>query len=99
MPMQLLRRIRLVGDFDKDWLPFLETKQGAGKLPIVCSDRNNSIRRELDRNRFDLEFVIHVWAILNREVNCLGALSPHGALTKTASRREERSTRRQARGL
>src|ERR1700733_7109913 len=94
MPVQLLRRIRLVGDFDTDRLPLFETKQRAGKLPIVSGHRNNSIRREFDWYRFDLESVIHVRAILNGEVNCLGALSLHGVLAGATSRRQERCTRR-----
>ena len=58
MPVQLLRRIGVVEHVHRDLLTFLEPKQWPRELSVVGSDGNDSLRRNLNRRRFDAQCVV-----------------------------------------
>ena len=58
MPMQLLWRIGVVEHVHRDLLTFFEPKQWPRELSIVGSDRNDSLGRDLNRRRFDVQCVV-----------------------------------------
>ena len=58
MPMQLLWGIGVVEHVHRDLLTFFESKQWPRELSIVGSGRNDSLRRDLNRRRFDVQCVV-----------------------------------------
>jgi hypothetical protein len=66
MPMQLLGRIRLVVDVDRDLFAFFETEQWPRELTVVGSRGNDAIRGQFDRLHGDCQGVIHGTAGLQR---------------------------------
>src|SRR6266849_8275510 len=55
VPVQLLRRVRVIVYFDRYRLAFFETKQRAWELPVVGERREDAFRRDLDRTRADAQ--------------------------------------------
>ena len=58
VPMQLLRRVRVVEHVYCDLPAFFKAKQWPRELPVVGSCRNNPVGRDLDRRRFDVQRVV-----------------------------------------
>src|SRR4029077_3968403 len=58
MPVQLLRRIGVVGHIHRDLLTFLEPKQWPRELSIVRSDGNDSFGRDLNWRHFDAQGIV-----------------------------------------
>ena len=57
-PVQLLRRIGLVVNIDRNRLPFPESQQRSGELAVVRCYQHDAIRRELDGLHRDGQCVI-----------------------------------------
>src|SRR5207249_8526671 len=58
MPVQLLWCVGVVEHIDRDLLTFLKPKQWPRELSIVGSNGNDSLRRNLNRRRFDAQCVV-----------------------------------------
>src|SRR5580704_3781528 len=96
MPVELLRRIRVVANVDRDPFSFLQAKQRTGKLSVVVGDRDDSIRRQFDGCGGDCEGVVGRSLILQSRV-----IAPNRCwLTQKARKRKEsRSTCSRTSGL
>ena len=58
MPVQLFRRISFVVNVYSDLLAFLEAKQRPGELSIVGCHGDDSLGRDLDRRRLNVQHII-----------------------------------------
>src|SRR5258708_32705554 len=58
VPVQLLRRIRVVKDVDSYLAPLFEAKQRSRKLPVGGNQRNDSLCGNPDRRRLDVQRVV-----------------------------------------
>src|SRR6266481_3673599 len=98
MPMQLLRRIGVIEHVHRDLLTFLEPKQWPGELFIVGSDGNDTLGRDFNRRRVDVQSVVcgSGLAWRNRCFTVLNLLLP---LSKNATRTQQKSSGHNARCL
>src|SRR5439155_22242589 len=98
MPVQLLRRIGVVGHIHRGLLTFFEPKQWPRELSIVRSDGNDSLGRNLNRRRFYAQCVVcgSGLAWRNRWFTVLNLLL---RLSKNASRPKQKSSDHSAGGL
>ncbi len=72
MPMQLLRRVRLIVNVDRDWLAFFEAKQWPGELTVIGSGGDDVFRRQFHRRHGDGQGVIGRAANLGSDLFWLG---------------------------
>src|SRR5271165_2716561 len=59
VPMELLRRVRLVVDLNRYSLPFLEAQQRSRKLSVVSGDRDDPVWREFDGRSSNRQSVVN----------------------------------------
>src|SRR5437667_5935352 len=58
VPMQLLRRVRVIENVNNDLLPFLDPQQRSRELTVVRNSRNDSVVGNLNRAGGDSQSVI-----------------------------------------
>ena len=58
VPMQLLQRVRVIGNVNNDSLPFLDPQQWSRELTAVRNSRNDSVVGDLHRAGCDSQSVI-----------------------------------------
>ncbi len=89
VPMQLLRRVRLVVNVDGYLLTLCEAKQGPRKLAIVGGRGNDAIRCKFNRLDGDGEVVVRGTVVLADS----SFRVHHGPLAKDVGGREQGSSR------